>query len=63
VRELRLKGFRYRDDPGAAFQEVPGDSLVRVFAQTPNPDYPKTTPKGGTGKGLWIRTPGSLPGR
>jgi len=23
--------------------------------QKPNPDYPKTTPKGGTGKGIWIR--------
>jgi hypothetical protein len=23
--------------------------------QKSNPDYPTTTPKGGTGKGIWIR--------
>lgn len=31
------------------------DDLVRVVEQTINPDYPKTTPRGGTGKGVWIR--------
>ena len=31
------------------------DALVRLIEQTPNPDYPKTTPKGGTGKGIWLR--------
>jgi len=26
-----------------------------VIEQKLNPDYPKTTLKGGTGKGIWIR--------
>lgn len=31
------------------------DEVVKVIEQKPNPDYPKTLPKGGTGKGIWIR--------
>jgi hypothetical protein len=34
---------------------LPIDRVVRVIEQKPNPDYPKTTPKGGTGEGIWIR--------
>jgi hypothetical protein len=29
--------------------------VVRIIEQELNPDYPKTTPRGGTGKGIWIR--------
>jgi len=29
--------------------------VIRVIVQTPNPDYPATTPQGGTGKGVWVR--------
>jgi hypothetical protein len=31
------------------------EQVVKVIEQKPNHDYPKTTPKGGTGKGIWIR--------
>ena len=30
------------------------EQVVKVIELKPNPDYPKTTPKGGTGKGIWI---------
>jgi hypothetical protein len=33
----------------------PSTKVVRVIEQKPNPDYPKTTPRGGMGKGIWIR--------
>ncbi len=35
--------------------DLPIEQVVKVIKQMPNPDYPKTTPKGGTGKGIWIR--------
>jgi hypothetical protein len=35
--------------------DIPLEQVVRVIKQQPNPDYPKTTPRGGTGKGVWIR--------
>jgi hypothetical protein len=53
VRNLRLTGLRTRTPQGD--RALPAESLVRVFSQQPNPDYPKTTPKGGTGKGSWMR--------
>ena len=28
------------------------DRLVKIADQKPNPDYPKTTPRGGTGKAI-----------
>lgn len=34
---------------------VPDEKLVKLIALRPNPDYPKTQPKGGIGKGIWIR--------
>ena len=36
-------------------REIDGRTLVRVIRQKLNPDYPKTTPRGGTGKGHWVR--------
>jgi hypothetical protein len=40
---------------GNSQADLPIEQIVRVVEQKPNPDYPKTTPKGGTGKGIWIR--------
>lgn len=51
VRNLAVTGVRIRD----AQTDLTIDQIVRVIEQKPNPDYPKTTPKGGTGKVIWIR--------
>lgn len=40
---------------GDSQDELPIERVVQVIEQTLNPDYPKTTPRGGTGKGIWIR--------
>jgi hypothetical protein len=41
--------------PDADFPPPSADSrLVRVTDQKPNPDYPKTTPRGGTGKTILL---------
>jgi hypothetical protein len=39
---------------GAA-EDLSLERVVKVIELQPNPDYPRTTPKGGTGKGRWIR--------
>jgi hypothetical protein len=51
VRSVSVAGVRTRDSD----TDLPIEKVVRVIEQKPNPDYPKTTPKGGTGKGIWIR--------
>ena len=51
VRHVTISGVRTRD----SLTDLPIDRVVRVIEQKRNPDYPKTTPKGGTGKGIWIR--------
>lgn len=51
IRNVQITGVRIRD----AQTELPVEQVVRVIEQKINPDYPKTTPKGGTGKGIWIR--------
>jgi hypothetical protein len=51
VRHVSITGVRIRDSQ----TELPVDQVVKVIEMNPNPDYPKTTPKGGTGKGIWIR--------
>lgn len=51
VRNLSVTGVRARDSQ----TESPIERVVKVIELKPNPDYPKTTPKGGTGKGIWIR--------
>ena len=43
-----MTGVRTRDSQ----TDLPTDRLVRVIEQKLNPDYPKTTPRGGTGKGI-----------
>ena len=35
--------------------DLPIGQVVKVIELKPNPGYPKTTPKGGTGKGIWVR--------
>jgi hypothetical protein len=51
VRNVSITGVRSRDSQ----TDLPIEQLVKVIDLKPNPDYPKTTPKGGTGKGIWIR--------
>lgn len=51
VRNVNVSGVRTRDSQ----TDLPMEQVVKVIEQKPNPDYPKTTPKGGTGKGIWIR--------
>jgi hypothetical protein len=35
--------------------DLPMEQAVKAIEQKLNPDYPKTTPRGDTGKGIWIR--------
>jgi hypothetical protein len=51
VRNVTISGVRRA---GAA-EELPLERVVKVVELVPNRDYPRTTPKGGTGKGIWIR--------
>jgi len=51
VRNVSVTGVRTRDSQ----TDLPIEQVVHVTEQKLNPDYPKTTPKGGTGKGIWIR--------
>lgn len=51
VRGIAVTGIRHRGSPA----DLPLDQVVRVIEQRPNPDYPHTTPKGGRGRGIWIR--------
>jgi hypothetical protein len=51
MRHVSITGVRTRD----SHADLPIEQVVKVIALKPNPDYPKTTPKGGTGKGIWIR--------
>ena len=51
VRHVSITGVRTRDSQ----TDLPIEQVVKVIELKPNPDYPETTPKGGTGKGIWIR--------
>lgn len=51
VRNLAVSGVRTRDSQ----TDLPIGQTVKVVELKLNPDYPKTTPKGGSGKGIWIR--------
>lgn len=51
VRNVRISGVHTRDTQS----DLSIEQVVKVIEQKTNPDYPKTTPKGGTGKGIWIR--------
>ena len=51
VRHVSITGVRARDSQS----DFPIDQVVKVIDLKPNPDYPKTTPRGGTGKGIWVQ--------
>lgn len=51
VRNLSISGVRMRGSD----DELSIDQIVHVIKQKPNPLYPRTTPRGGTGKGILIR--------
>ena len=51
VRNVSIKGVRRA---GAA-EDLPLERVVEIVELEPNPDYPRSTPQGGTGKGIWIR--------
>jgi polygalacturonase len=51
VRNVNVTGVRIQDSP----TDLPFEQVVKVIELKPNPDYPKTTPKGGTGKGILVR--------
>jgi hypothetical protein len=51
VRHLTVRGVRTRNSQ----TDLPIEQVVRVIEQKLNTDYPQTTPRGGTGKGIWIR--------
>ena len=51
VRNVSITGVRTKDSQA----DLPIEQVVKVIEQKLNPDYPKTTPKGGTGKAIWVR--------
>ncbi len=55
VRNFRLSNVQAKK--GDALQPLPDAEsvLVKIADQKPNPDYPKTTPRGGKGKAIVIR--------
>ncbi|HBJ88158.1 MAG TPA: hypothetical protein DDZ88_30745 [Verrucomicrobiales bacterium] len=51
ARNIHVSGVRQH----GTTTELPLDQVILVIEQKPNTDYPKTTPRGGTGRGVWIR--------
>jgi hypothetical protein len=51
VRHVRVSGVH----AAGSKADIPIEHVVRVIQQQPNSDYPNTTPRGGTGQGVWIR--------
>jgi hypothetical protein len=51
VRNVSITGVRVRDSQ----TDLPLEQVFQVIQQKLNADYPKTTPRGGTGKGIWVR--------
>lgn len=51
VRNVRVTGVYVGDSD----EELPLEQVVEVIEQKINPDYPRTAPRGGTGRGIWIR--------
>ena len=59
-RDITVRGFSLTDvrvKTGDAVKPLQHaeDRLVRIADQEPNPNYPKTTPRGGTGKAIFVR--------
>ena len=57
VRKLTVSNVHFASPKGASEkpQTLANEGLVRVRNQKLNPDYPKTIPRGGTGRGILIR--------
>jgi hypothetical protein len=55
VRNFRLTHVQVKAGGGMESLPNPEDRLVKATDQKLNPDYPKTTPRGGTGKAHWIK--------
>ena len=51
ARNVNISSVRLKDSPA----DLPFEQVVKVVELKPNPEYPKTTPKGGTGKGILVR--------
>lgn len=51
ARNVNISGVRIQDSP----TDLPFEKVVKVIELKPNLDYPKTTPKGGMGKGILVR--------
>ncbi len=51
VRNLSISGVQHSN----ALADLPDEQVIKVIELKPNPDYPRTVPRGGTGKGVWIR--------
>jgi len=51
VRNVSVSDVRTHDSQ----TDLPIEQVVKVIEQKLNPDYPKTIPRGGTGKGIWIQ--------
>ncbi|MDD5704792.1 MAG: hypothetical protein PHR35_02625 [Kiritimatiellae bacterium] len=54
VRRFRLSNVRVKTAEGVRELPDPHTRLVRVTNQKLNPDYPRTTPRGGTGKAIFL---------
>jgi hypothetical protein len=48
---VNVSGVRIQDSP----TDLPFEKVVKVIELKPNLTYPKTTPKGGMGKGILVR--------
>lgn len=51
VRHVRISGVRKKGSQ----DDLSVEQVVKVIQQRPNRDYPNSLPKGGMGKGVWIR--------
>ncbi len=56
VRDLHLSQIRLQRSAGATPEALEPDRLVRVIQQRLNPDYPRTLPRGGTGRGILLKS-------
>jgi hypothetical protein len=54
VRNFSLTNVRVKTGDTVQPLQHAADHLVRIADQRPNPDYPKTTPRGGTGKAIFV---------
>ena len=55
VRNFGLTNVRVKTGNGAQPLANAEAALVKIGNQKPNPDYPKTTPRGGVGKTIIVR--------